>query len=136
MQRFETRFTGKITSINVSGIQRTDCRNAMQQPEIMSLMCVHQPSTMTAKVSFKPYLSRSYRLQYKSSLWFQRDGYRLLVGSRWAFCKLTAAVYLEEGNKRPCLFVDIPCHDNLIILCNNQVIISKGEITIPSRSQG
>lgn len=46
MQRFETRFTGKITSINVSGIQRTDCRNVMQQPEIMSLMCLHQPSTI------------------------------------------------------------------------------------------
>jgi len=50
MQRFETCFSGKITSINVSGIQRTDCRNVMQQPEIMPLERLHQPKTTTAKV--------------------------------------------------------------------------------------
>lgn len=35
MQRFETRFSGKITSINVSGIQRAGCRDGMQQAGMM-----------------------------------------------------------------------------------------------------
>lgn len=35
MQRFETRFSGKITSINVSGIQRAGCRGGMQQAGMM-----------------------------------------------------------------------------------------------------
>jgi hypothetical protein len=52
----------------------------------------------------------------------------LLVGSILAFHKPTAAVYLKEGNKRLGLFADITCHDNLIILCNILVIISKEEI--------
>lgn len=35
MQRFETRFSGKMTSINVSGIQRAGCRDGMQQAGMM-----------------------------------------------------------------------------------------------------
>lgn len=124
MQRFETRFTGKITSINVSGIQRTDCRNVMQQPEIMSLMCLHQPSTILQRSNLNHtyHKATGYNInQALISVW-------LLVRSFLAFHKPTATVYLKEGNKRLGLFADIACHDNLIILCNILVIISKEEI--------
>lgn len=45
MQRFETRFSGKITSINVSGIQRAGCRDGMQQAGMMPLEGLQPGST-------------------------------------------------------------------------------------------
>lgn len=58
MQRFETRFSGKITSINVSGIQRAGCRDGMQQAGMMPLEglqrsdsdCMDHKATGTASI--------------------------------------------------------------------------------------